>query len=667
MGCALSQIEGEEPVMRCRERRHLMRDAVAARHAFAAAHSAYAVSLKNTGAALSDFGYGESLAPHPPSSSSPSSLAVAAVAGPLPPIGSSFPPPPPPPPGLTSEQRSSSMPPLPVHKPTKPQLDPAFIPEEDPIPDAPVQASAELPSSSSTYDFIFSNHNIPAPEKSEIEEEKAKDPVPEKPAETPDKVVEEPLRPPPKQGKKGKQVVAGEGKKVKIAGVATAGAQRSASLLQVLNELDDHFLAASESAHEVSKMLEVTRIHYHSNFAESQGHIDHSARVMRVITWNRSHIPEDDGADKDEFETHATVLDKMLAWEKKLYDEVKAGEHMKIEYQKKIALLNKQKKQRSNPESLERTKAAVSHLHTRYVVDMQSMDSTIAEINRLRDHLLYPKLVDLVDGMAKMWEAMHSHHASQVKIAGELRALDSSHAARETSEQQYERTVQLWQVVREWHSQLQKLMAHQKEYINALNEWLKLNLIPIEINIKEKVSSPHQVLRPPIQALLVTWHDQLEKLPDELAKGAIFNFSAVINAIMISQQEELKLKEKCEDSRKEYNRKMRAFDDWYHKYSQKAATLASEGTDLQSSDGAIQTDPVQERKLAVEIVKSRLDNELESYQKLCKQVREKSFATLKNHLPELFRSLSGFALACSEMYKKLKLVTLPEESNAQTA
>lgn len=59
------------------------------------------------------------------------------------------------------------------------------------------------------------------------------------------------------------------------------------------------------------------------------GHIDHSARVMRVITWNRSfrglsNIDDTkDDFDSDENETHATVLDKLLAWEKKLYDEVK--------------------------------------------------------------------------------------------------------------------------------------------------------------------------------------------------------------------------------------------------------------------------------------------------------------------------------------------------------
>ena len=30
-----------------------------------------------------------------------------------------------------------------------------------------------------------------------------------------------------------------------------------------------------------------------------------------------------DEFDSEEYETHATVLDKLLAWEKKLYDEVK--------------------------------------------------------------------------------------------------------------------------------------------------------------------------------------------------------------------------------------------------------------------------------------------------------------------------------------------------------
>lgn len=71
---------------------------------------------------------------------------------------------------------------------------------------------------------------------------------------------------------------------------------------------------------------------------------------------------------------------------------------MKLEYQRKVASLNKLKKRATNTEGLERMKATVSHLHTRYIVDMQSMDSTVSEINRLRDDQLYPKLKSLVEG-----------------------------------------------------------------------------------------------------------------------------------------------------------------------------------------------------------------------------------------------------------------------------
>lgn len=52
---------------------------------------------------------------------------------------------------------------------------------------------------------------------------------------------------------------------------------------------------------------------------------------MRVVTWNRSfrETPNrqdvKDDFDSEENETLATVLDKLLAWEKKLYSQVKAS------------------------------------------------------------------------------------------------------------------------------------------------------------------------------------------------------------------------------------------------------------------------------------------------------------------------------------------------------
>lgn len=60
------------------------------------------------------------------------------------------------------------------------------------------------------------------------------------------------------------------------------------------------------------------------------GHIDHSTRVMRVMTWNYESFKGNKVANdvKDDFnsekkETLATILDEILAWENKLYDQLK--------------------------------------------------------------------------------------------------------------------------------------------------------------------------------------------------------------------------------------------------------------------------------------------------------------------------------------------------------
>ncbi|GMQ08668.1 hypothetical protein CsSME_00052288 [Camellia sinensis var. sinensis] len=411
-------------------------------------------------------------------------------------------------------------------------------------------------------------------------------------------------------------------------------------------------------------MLEANRLHYHSNFADNRGHIDHSARVMRVITWNRSfrgYLNTDDGMDdfdSEEHETHATVLDKMLAWEKKLYDEVKAGEQMKFEYQKKVASLNKLKKRNASTESIEKTKAALSHLHTRYIVDMQSMDSTVLEINRLRDEQLHPKLVALVDGMGTMWATMRTHHENQSKIVMALKYLDISQSPEYTTDHHHERTLQLLAVVQDWQEQFERLMGQQKNYIKSLNNWLKLNLIPIDNNLKEKVSSPQRPQSPPIQSLLHAWHDSLEKIPEDIARTAISNFAGAVKTILQCQEEEMKLRDKCNDTQDLLTRKNQQFEDWYHKHMQRRTP-----PDGMDPEGPQEDELVAERRLVVETLQRRLEEEREAYSHQCIQVREKSLNSLKARLPELFPALSYFTSACSDMYGNLRSISQSHNLN----
>ncbi|KAH6788179.1 kinesin-like protein [Perilla frutescens var. hirtella] len=687
MGCTQSKIENEETVNRCKERKQHMERAVTARNKFAAAHSAHAMSLKNTGAALSDFAQGERAATMPE------------FAIPRPVNNHSDP--------IMEEEDEEDVESESSHslkrRGSKNGGRGGILPQnvvEDEVLHQQIkndqrdrdrervqqQQPPPLPQNSSSWDYFFQTDNIPGPtladveddsvereerdrkmleetaRRKEMEQKAAKaEPV----AEVVETVSDLPPQPPPpeaaiavaKSGKRVKQVVVpAEGKKKSGGG--------SVSLAQIFVDLDDCFLKASESAHEVSRMLEATRLHYHSNFADKRGHINHSERVMRVITWNRSFrglANADDGVDdfdSEEHETHATVLDKMLAWEKKLYDEVKAGEQMKLEYQKKVASLNKLKKRSSNTDALERMKAAVSHLHTRYIVDMQSMDSTVSEINRLRDEQLYPKLVFLVDTMTMMWETIRMQNEKQSKIVLALRHLDISQAPTETTEHHHERTRQLGGVVQEWNTNFSELMGQQKEYVRALNHWLKLNLVPIDTNWKEKVSSPGRPQNPPIQTLLQAWQGYLEKLPDEPARATINNFAAIIKTIWQYQEEELDYKNRCAEARKDLIRKTREFENWYNKQMQKRSPA-----DDMDPDRAVDQTHLADRQLAVEAAKQKLEDAEEAYEKQCIQVRDKSLMSLKSHLPELFRALSDFSLASSDMYSNLKAIAHSRDRN----
>ncbi|MCL7026119.1 hypothetical protein MKW94_001897 [Papaver nudicaule] len=702
MGCAQSKIENEEAVTRCKERKQFLKEAVKTRNYFAATHSAYSVSLRHTGAALSDYGEGEvDVFNHDDTLLSSSSSLPAAPRDILPP-------PPPPLPNFGPPkplQRAASMPEFSIPKPDlKPTTSDTIeeeeieeeeeeeernglshrrrsrkigseeIEEEPPPPPSrnPVPPPPEASSTNSVMDYLFAPiQDMPMSSLNENEEiddnrsnydnefkksdnvgvDKNTSSIDTGKASTieievpPEEVIEvEPVK------KSNKQYV--QSSSMDVGGMRSG---KGLNMLHILKQLDDQFLRASQCASDVSKILEANRLHFHSNYADNRGHIDHSKRVMQVITWNKSfpglQTADDEKVEKETDETLASVLDKILAWEKKLYDEIKVGEVMKFDYQKKVALLNRQKSRNTSLESLEKTKSAVSHLHTRYIVDMQSLDATVSEIDTLRDEHLYPKLVSLVDGLAKMWETMNHHHRNQWKIVTDMKSLDISNAPLETTDKHYKCTVQLYEIVEDWYSQLKAVMAHKKEFVKALNSWLKLNLIHVDSSLKEKVSSPPRA-RPPIQSLLLAWQENLEKIPDELGRSAIYSFAHIIKSIMLHQEDERNLRMKCEDTRKELSRKARAFEDWYHR-----------NKDIERPDDADHKDSITARKIQVELVKSRLEEEEAAYRKQCRQVRDKSTVSLKTHLPELFRAMSDFTSATTVMYQKLQSITAKSQKN----
>lgn len=64
-----------------------------------------------------------------------------------------------------------------------------------------------------------------------------------------------------------------------------------------------------------------------------------------------------------------------------------------------------------------------------------------------------------------------------------------------------------------------------------------------------------------------------------------------------------------------------------------------------------------ERELAVEVMRKKLEEEEDAYRRQCVQVREKTLASFKNRMPELFKAMLDFSGYCTEMYSSMRSVS----------
>ncbi|KAI3737623.1 hypothetical protein L2E82_27632 [Cichorium intybus] len=654
MGCSQSRIENKEALNQCKERKAFMKQSISAHYAYAAAHSAYAAALKNTGAALSDYAQGVlqfpdhtlRLTPHPDSSRNKPHLNT--IVGKINNEGdkvadnglkhrnsyksSVY--------GSRGENRSGNF-----------NLKRERGNENVPHPPPPPGNDGILP-----WDFFFTSmEEVVRPSLVEVDDISSKIGKPDIQRTMTDDQGDHGGGGEIKSGGGAERAVVESEEEPSL--LSMKENVQSMNLLQVIKELNDGFVKASQNAHKVSKILEA------NNFGDNSGHTDHSTRVTRVTKWNRSfkgqqivNNEKDDYTAKEK-QTHSMILDKILAWEKKLHDEVKAGEDMKYVYKKKIASVNKLTKGGASGDSVQ-TKAMVSHLHTRCIVQMQSIDSTVSEINRLRDEQLYPKLVRLVEEMGAIWKNMRKQHENQLKMVQSLRAIKISLLPNETNEHNFSNTKRLHFHVKMWCSEFQKLTLHQHGYIKSLNKWLKLSLISIDNNFRDEVSSPRKSQNPKILSLLRTWQDQLEKLPEVCTKTAINTFADAIDTIVHYQSEEMQMKEKCEETRREITRKSRKFEEWCDKYMAKRTP-----TDEKDLDVVDDIEVIAEHQIAMEALEQRLEEEEEAYRQQCGQVKDKSLMNLNIGMSEIVAAMSGFSLACSHLYESLKFHSTRQNLN----
>ncbi|KAL8549899.1 hypothetical protein ACS0TY_008658 [Phlomoides rotata] len=585
MGCWYSRfVEREETVARCKARKRYMKQVVKTRYAFSAAHSMYLRSLRSTGAALLQFATAEANLHHRP---------------PLPP--SSRPPGPPPPMSPTSWTTTSGS-----------------TADSSAVPPPPLETP-------STWDFW--DPYMPNSGRSADEEEWE---------ETTTTTTMQSVAAPPSA------VTATASSELAVVVAAT----KSKDLVEIIQELDEYFSKASTAGAPLSLLLEVP-----TNRQTTSGKDSGLGKSFSPLMWTwgsccakwnsygklcEAPIGNNLGTLRDHGNvSHCSTVERLYAWEKKLYLEVKNAEYLKLEHEKRAATLRKLEIKSADYFKTEKAKKEVEKLETQMLVASQAIESASAEIIKLRESELYPQLVELVKGLMNMWRSMYEFHQVQTHIVQQLKYLNCIPSTDPTSEIHRQSTLQLELEAQQWHISFCNLMKAQRDYIQSLVCWLQVSLFKVGNNPLQKTRQDSA-----IYTLCEEWQLAINNAPEKVASEGIKSFLTMIHTIVIQQAQEQKQKKRSESAFRKLDKratKLRSLESKYGPYSLPEAA---------------NKDPVRQRRAKVDTLRTKAEDEKAEYEKAISATRAMTMNNLQG-LPHLFQGMTGFANVCTQNFESV--------------
>lgn len=430
---------------------------------------------------------------------------------------------------------------------------------------------------------------------------------------------------------------------------------RHKDLGEIVAALREYFDKAASAGEQVAEMLEAGRDQIDRSFKQLRKTIYHSSGVLSNLSSSWTSKPpltvkyrfepssmEQSGGTK----SLCSTLERLLAWEKKLYQEVKAREGVKIEHERKLSALQTQEYRGEEEAKLDKTKASIKRLQSLIVVTSQAVSTTSFAIVGLRDSDLIPQLIELCHGFMYMWRSMNQFHTLQNDVVQQVQGLvNHTTKSESTSDLHRQATRDLEAAVSTWHSSFCHLIKFQRDFVRSLHGWFKLTLLPVHSEPANGNRELSEVL-----AFFDEWKLALERVPDTVASEAIISFNNVVHSIYMKQTEELKIKKRTETASKELERKASSIRNlekkYYHSYSMVGIGPPDTGPDNGQMLDA--RDPLAEKKAELATYQRRLEDETSKHSKAVEVTRAMTLNNIQTGLPGVFQAMTSFSAMITE-------------------
>ncbi|KAJ4776950.1 DUF630 family protein (DUF630 and DUF632) [Rhynchospora pubera] len=432
-------------------------------------------------------------------------------------------------------------------------------------------------------------------------------------------------------------------------------------LLEALKDVCDLFFRAYHSGKDISRMLEVNRKEPLSGIDEAK---ESQSKVMK-ITWHRSPSSlssssyrshnsswTESNSKSDIFEeyggsmtsgSHSQTLGRLYAWEKKLYDEVKAGDKTRQAYEKKCLQLRSQDVRGADLSSTDKTRSGVRDLYSRILVALRAVESISEKIQKLRDEELQPQLVELIQGLAKNWKEMLDSHETQKEIIFAVNCFTCPAYGKFSNDAQRHATLKLEAEIRNWRSCFSSYISAQRDYIEALNGWVSKFISP---DPGYYAKSKNGV--PPLALMCNEWVVGFGKLPDKPVLGSIRNFVRSVRVLWIKQGEEQQQKRKVDNLAKEIDKKVFAFKRAENRILETKLLEYKPETDAKQ-----RLEHLAERKEMLNNLRKRLESEKSRHHDCMRETHDVTLNGFKIGLAGIFESLTDFSKDSLSLYNGL--------------
>lgn len=344
--------------------------------------------------------------------------------------------------------------------------------------------------------------------------------------------------------------------------------------LSNMKEIEHLFVKASDAGGHVPRMLEANKFHFRPIFPgkdngskasmllkscfscgddPSQVPEEPAQNSMKYLTWHRTASSRSSSSRnligpnaRDDTEdltsnlfdnfcmnsgSHASTLDRLYAWERKLYDEVKASEHVRKEYDLKCKFLRQLESGKESSIRIDKTRALVKDLHSLLRVSVHRIDTISKKIEELRDVELQPQLEELIEGLRRMWGVMLECHENQFRVISMIFENGNIKISLQ-SEARYHIASHLRDELNTLSSSFRKWINAQIAYVKTINEWLKKCVsLPQQKSRRKKRLQPPSILSMGPPPIYRTCHDWLEKLNALPVKEVVDSIKGLANEV----------------------------------------------------------------------------------------------------------------------------------------